>query len=330
MWLLLVCEGLVTMIIASLTGGLGNQLFQYAAARALAYKHGTQLKIDTFALDHKDPLREYSLNNFRINAMRATTRDILRLDKTEGVLRILKSLSNNIHSALSVVLHRTGGLRLITRYYEHELEAPLPPLLVKRVASQRIFDFDEDFFSLPDDIILIGTWVSYKYFEHIRPILLNELSLIHEMDSKNAEIAENIKNTQSVSVHVRRTDKINDEVHPATDLKYIRLAMDYFNNLLTEPIFYFFSDDITWCKLNIKNKNSVFVELNDGSQAYEDLRLMSFCKHNIIAESTFSWWGAYLNINQGNIIISPPAKRWANRINSSCKDILPSEWKILE
>ncbi len=317
------------MIISSLMGGLGNQLFQYAAGRALAHKHGTQLKLDTYALD-RSPHRAYCLNNFNINAERVTTRDILRLDTTEGVLRILKSLSPKAHSVFYIAAQKTRRFRFFTRYYEYELGTPLPPLLVKRVASQRLFDFDEDFFNLPDDIVLIGTWVSYKYFEHIKPILLNEFSVKHELLGKEHEMAHQIKNTQSVSVHVRRTDKVSSQVYFATDLEYIRQAMTFFYEKLENPVFYVFSDDITWCKENIQKKNAVFVDWNDDAHSYEDLRLMSLCKHNIIAESSFSWWGAYLNKNQRKIVITPPALRWVSRKNSLCKDILPPEWKVFE
>jgi len=318
------------MIIASLVGGVGNQLFQYAAGRALAHKHGSQLKLDTYSLGRS--FRTYCLDNFNICAEKATTRDILRLDKTEGLLRIFKSLSliPKGYHLLYKFAQKTESIRFDTRYYSYAPDTPLQPLLVKRVASQRIFDFDEDFFKLPDDIVLVGTWISYKYFDHIRSVILNECSVKHDLHGNNRETAEKIKNTASVSIHVRRTDKVNDPEYFVTDINYLNKAMDYFYDVLDNPVFYVFSDDITWCKVNIKKNNVVFVDWNEDAHAYEDLRLMSLCKHNIIAESSFSWWGAYLNDNINKIVISPPASRWVKRNNSLFKDILPPEWKVFE
>jgi glycosyl transferase family 11 len=315
------------MIIATLIGGLGNQLFQYAAGRALAHKHGTQLKLDIDVLDGC-PFRAYSLDKFNIKAEIATIRDILSLDRTEGFLRALKAISPKAHSVFRTALQKYRGDHFVARYYGYEIGTPQPPLLVKRVASQRLFNFDEDFFSLPDDVVLIGTWISYKYFEHIKPILLDELSVLPELRGRNHETARQIQSSQSVSVHVRRTDKVNHPEYFATDLEYVRQAMAFYEKLVS-PIFYVFSDDISWCKINMCNKNTVFVDWNDDLHAYEDLRLMSLCKHNIVAESSFSWWGAYLNRNVGNLVITPPASRWVSRKNSLCKDILPPEWQVL-
>lgn len=317
------------MIIVSLTGGLGNQLFQFAAGRALANMHKTQLKIDIDAFN-QCTLRSYCLNNFKIQAETTTTRDIMRMDKTEGLLRILKSISPQACSVFRNAIQKTGRNHFAIRYYAHELDTPLPPLLINRIANQRIFHFDDEFFNLPNNIILIGTWISYKYFDHIRPILIDEFSIKHEQRDENYKLSRDINNSQSVSIHVRRTDKLNNSEYFTTELSYLRHAMTVFKKILQDPIFYVFSDDIMWCKKHIKNTRVVFVDWNDDAHAYEDLRLMSQCKHNIIAESSFSWWGAYLNTNQDKIIITPPPSRWVNRKNSSCKDIIPPEWVILE
>lgn len=311
-------------------GGLGNQLFQYAAGRALAHKHGTRLKLDTFALDQR-PFRAYCLDNFNISAERATVRDIWRLDKTEGVLRVAWSILPKAYYVLAKAAQKTGRFRFRSRYYdEYELAAPRPPLLIRRVASQRIFDFDQDFFNLPDDVVLIGTWISYKYFEPIRQILLTELSVKPELSGKNLEMARQIKNTRSVSVHVRRTDKANEAEYFVTDPNYVNRAMSFFCDRESATRFYVFSDDIAWCKANIKRAGVTFIDWNDDARAYEDLRLMSLCRHNILAESSFSWWGAYLNQNQDKTVITPPASRWIRKKNFLCTDILPPEWQVLE
>ena len=208
------------------------------------------------------------------------------------------------------------------------MDTPRPPLLINRIASQRIFDYDKDYCDLPNDVILIGTWISYKYFEHMRPILLNEISVKPELSGKNLEVSRQIKNTQSISLHVRRTDKVNDPEYSVTDINYLNKSIAYFCGLIADAVFYLFSDDIAWCKANIKKSSVVFVDWNDDP--CEDLRLMSLCKHNIIAESSFSWWGAYLNQNPNKLVVTPAASRWIKKTNFLCKDILLPEWKVLE
>lgn len=312
------------MIISSLIGGVGNQLFEYAAGQSLAFKHNTQLKLDTYSLDQS--FRSYCLDNFNISAKKATTIDILRLDKIEGMSRIFGP------HACSVINRLAGNSKLLnfkSRYYDdYDLDTPRPPLLINRIASQRIFDYDKDYCDLPNDVILIGTWISYKYFEHMRPILLNEISVKRALSGKNLEVSRQIKNTQSISLHVRRTDKVNDPEYYVTDINYLNESIAYFCDLIADAVFYLFSDDIPWCKANIKKSSVVFVDWNDD--ACEDLRLMSLCKHNIIAESSFSWWGAYLNQNPNKLVVTPSASRWIKKTNFLCKDILPPEWKVLE
>jgi hypothetical protein len=317
------------MIVTSLSGGLGNQLFQYAAGRALAHKYGTHLKVDTYTLDNCN-LRKYSLDSFNIIAQKATLSDMLHLDKIEGVLRFIRMINPKLHVSLSTTFRKNNEIRCIIRYYEHKSGDILSPLLVKRVASQRIFDFDEDFFTLPDEIYLIGSWLSYKYFDHIRALLIEELTINRKLCGKNILTANHINSTQSVSIHVRRTDKTNNPEYYTTDIEYIKRAMSYFYSILKDPIFFVFSDDIMWCKENIKEECVFFIDWNDDMHAFEDLRLMSLCKHNIIAESSFSWWGAYLNQNTKKIVLSPEATRWVNRDNCLCSDILPPEWIVIK
>ncbi len=318
------------MIITSLVGGLGNQLFQYAAGRALSHKHGSPLKLDTVSFE-QSTFRLYYLDDFNICARKATRQDILRLDATEGLLRILKPVSPRAYAAFLNLARKSGSIRFNIRYYDQQPGSPPPPLQVKRIVSQRIFDFDKDFFLLPDNIVLLGSWISYKYFDHIRPVLLHELSVKHELQEKNKEAAERIQSAaNSVSLHVRRTDKVNSLEYFSTDPAYISRAISFFRKNCESPLFFIFSDDIPWCKANITLQNAVFVDWNADATAYEDLRLMSLCKHNVIAESSFSWWGAYLNQNTHKIVVSPPAQRWVSRENSLCHDILPPEWIVIQ
>ena len=115
------------------------------------------------------------------------------------------------------------------------------------------------------------------------------------------------------------------KVHGACDLEYYNKSIEYLNNKIDSLVFIIFSDDTKWAKENIKISNkTIFVDHNKDEKAWLDMQLMSKCNHNIIANSSFSWWGAWLNRNENKIVISP--KRWFNSSNNNTKDLLPNSW----
>ena len=175
-----------------------------------------------------------------------------------------------------------------------------------------------------------GYWQSPKYFNSIETLIRKEFTFQKPLDSKNLEILNLIKNTISVSIHIRRTDFqiINsNDIHGFCSLEYYDEAINYIHTNVLMSKFFIFSDDINWAKENLKvPMNSYFVSGNTGEKSYIDMQLMSNCNHNIIANSSFSWWGAWLNSNPKKIVIAP--KKWFSdeKMNAQTDDLIPAEW----
>lgn len=190
---------------------------------------------------------------------------------------------------------------------------------------QNIININDDFnyrkieFSSNLDYYLFGYWQSEKYFENYSGTIITELSPnesnISKLISKYPSIINN-----SISLHVRRTDYVSSNgYHPVMDINYYKSALELLGDY--DDLF-IFSDDIEWCKSNFNFKNMIFVQGNDD---VEDLWLMSLCKNNIIANSSFSWWGAYINLNKNKNVIAP--KNWfGEKVNLNEKDIIPKNW----
>ena len=191
--------------------------------------------------------------------------------------------------------------------------------------------FNPAILNLPDNIYLEGYWNSEKYFIDFADIIRREFTLKIPQSGKNKELAEMIGSTQSVSIHIRRGDYILDEqankTHGMCGLDYYHSCVEHLAGAVGEPHFFVFSDDPAWCRDNLRLPCSVtFVSHNDMQHSYEDLRLMTLCKHNIIANSTFSWWGAWLNPNKDKIVFAP--RKWFNdgKKKKHSSDIIPLRW----
>jgi hypothetical protein len=196
--------------------------------------------------------------------------------------------------------------------------------------EERQFHFDEKVLALSKSYsYLKGYWQSERYFSGIRDILVKDLTISQPLSGANLEIAKRIQIGNSVSVHVRRGDYVTDprtaQVHNVCGLDYYQRAMSLMTEKLKTPNFYVFSDDINWAKVNIGLKdNVVYVDNNTIENGHEDLRLMSLCAHNIIANSSLSWWGAWLNNNESKLVVAP--KKWFATDDKSEQDIVPLNW----
>ena len=285
------------MIITRLIGGLGNQLFQYAAGRALALTNDCKLKLDIS--EFKDyTLRSYELMRLNINAELADPRDV--------------SLLVGSKAWVAQTMRRKFKWRRNTHFVE-----------------RKDYSFDSAFFKLAQPVYLEGFWQSYKYFEcHALPIR-RELTFNSSLAGKNAELADLISRTNSISIHIRRGDYVskpeNAKILRSVGIDYYNQAIYRVRNQIAKPVIFAFSDDLGWVKDNIDlGENTVFVSHNSGMSSFEDMRLMSLCKHNIIANSSFSWWGAWLNTNPEKVVIAP--KRWLNIDSLSTEDLIPNTW----
>jgi hypothetical protein len=282
------------MIIIRLLGGLGNQMFQYAAGRSLAMENNCELRLDLTEFK-KNGLRQYALSNYRINA----------IISSQFENRIIKKISskNTIQKFLTVI-----GKPIA--YFKPESWA-----------------YDNKISKLKGHIYLEGSFQSEKYFNNHRKILLNEFSL----QSENAflkDIINKMKKENSVAIHIRHGDyqenKLTRDFHGVLSKDYYLKAIEIIKKKIKDPYFYFFSDDIRWVKQNFTNLKSVFVSNLHNFTDNEELFLISCCRHQIIANSSFSWWGAWLNSNPEKCIIAPI--NWFNNKELDTKDLIPNDW----
>jgi hypothetical protein len=288
------------MIIVKLIGGLGNQLFQYAAGRRLAYVRKAQLKLDVSGFETYK-LHKYGLNHFNIVEEFASAADISRC-------RSRKSLPVR---AAGAVMDLFGSSRAIS--------------LVK----EKHFNFDREIIRERDNTYLDGYWQSEKYFRDIERIIHREFAFKSEPDEANRDAARLIIGCDSVSVHIRRGDYVSDPItnsaHGTVSPEYYRAAMKMAAARRPGARFFVFTDDPEWVREHMPFEYPVtLMTHNDVEHNYEDLRLMSLCKHNILANSTFSWWGAWLNLNPEKIVIYPA--KWFNDVSLDTRDLAPEGW----
>lgn len=309
------------MIIVRLKGGLGNQLFQYAAARSLSMRLGTELKldIDYFA---SDPLpRKYSLNHFNIQEDFATQSEIEWYAKLGRERRyISKRMSIPVYARVYVPLNKM--LAILTGipiyYYEKSLA------------------FNKEFFSLPSDVYLDGYWQTEKYFLDIKELIQNEFTLKKQPDKENASVLAEIRAVNSVFIHIRRTDVsirptgVGPSLMASCTLNYFKNCAKIISKYVKDPVFFVFSDDVNWVENNLTlDYPTHYVDHNDAEKDYMDLFLMSHCEHCIMPVSTFSWWGAWLNSNHNKIVLAP--KYWFHGRAHATKvreraGIIPQSW----
>ena len=280
------------MIIVKIHGGLGNQLFQYSLGRYLAAKHRTILKLDISNYE-KDHLRSYGLGNFNINAKVATA----------------------------------GEINKFTNNWE-KIKNKFKPPYKRSIIVSLDHEFDKKVLELKDEVYLYGHWPSEKYFKDIENIIRAEITLKKELSDEARQIEKNILSTSSISLHVRRGDYLNQKmskIFKICGLDYYKGAIDKILETENHPTFFIFSDDIEWTKSNLKIKFPIVFVSGQDIKNHEELFLMSLCKHNIIANSSFSWWGAWLNRNHGKIIVAP--KAWfVNNDKFNTNDLIPKTW----
>ena len=285
------------MIIIRLIGGLGNQLFQYALARRLSLLHDVPLKLDISQFETYK-LRRYSLNVFNIIEDYATEGDIVRI-KEKGF----------------------ASFRRLTE--------KLLPYYKRSYIHERSFHFDPNILKSSKDVYLEGYWQSERYFKYIEDIIRREFTVKIKPDAINERTTEHINIVNAVSLHIRRADYASNaaiyQFHGTCTLAYYQQAVEIISQKVSSPHFFVFSDDILWAKENLMlTYPTIFISHNNANKDFEDLRLMIQCKHHIIANSSFSLWGAWLNNNPDKIVIAP--KKWFNDESIDTKDLFPEEW----
>lgn len=274
--------------------GLGNQMFQYALYKQLEYM-GQDVKLDISFINNNSEHNGYELDRvFHVKPQYASAEELEYCQRKNG------GLYGEIRS------------RLIAENCFREIE--------------RFINWD--LFYL-DNIIIDGYWQNPVYFKGIESIIKNEFRFDEPIDNQNKYYKDEIISNNSVSVHIRRNDYLSngfkDYYGHICDINYYNMAIDNIKKKERTPIFFVFSDDISWVKKNLHIPNAVYIEGNEGRNAYLDMYLMSLCKHNIIANSTFSWWAAWLNDNKEKMVLMP--HQWCKSKRRYKNALVLSEWK---
>ncbi len=290
----------MTLVITTLIGGLGNQLFQYAAGRALADRAGVPLKLDVSGFESY-ALRRYELGTLPIAASLATPDDLAPFGPTAaGQSRLRRLLVGAVASRQAAATH-----------------------------TEPHFHYDAGFETLAAPLRLNGYWQSERYFERLRPQLLAELRPVTPLEPENLETARSIDGATAVSVHVRRGDYVSNSTtnafHGTCSPGYYRAATAAIAARVSAPHFFVFSDDQAWTQANVTLEGpTTYVSANPPDRGFRDMQLMSRCQHHVIANSSFSWWGAWLNPSPDKIVVAP--QRWFAAGANDTRDLLPAGW----
>lgn len=278
------------MKIVKLMGGLGNQMFQYVFGLALAQITSEVVLYDKFWFDeikkHRGQVtkRVYGLNVFNADISFATKKQIKKC----------------INEKVEVEVEGFNLLEFLRKFLNQSRK-----ITNNIITENPINCYSPKLFEIQGDSYYEGYFQTEKYFNHIREDILEAFSLKIALDEKNLNILSKIKSTNSVSLHIRRGDYVTLNCVLA-DSNYYEKAIVHIAQNVETPHFFLFSDDILWVKDNLKiDYPYTIVDINDDETNYFDLELMKNCKHNITANSSFSWWGAWLNKNPEKIVIAP-------------------------
>jgi hypothetical protein len=289
------------MIIARLIGGLGNQLFQYAVGRRLSLMHHTSLKLDLSWFGQQEQ-RNYALDHFSITSTIATDAELAPFLKSNS------RINRNFNRMMKIIL----------------------PALPQKNITEKSVDFDPAILNAPDNVYLDGYWQSEKYFKDIAPILEKEFVVRTPPDQSNRKALDMVNREKNpVCIHIRRSDYVTNPTtnryHGVLPIDYYHSGIELLEHTTRDPHFFIFSDDMEAVRGRLYFKSPVTYFMHNTSQKdYEDFRLMCSCRHFIIANSSFSWWAAYLSKGQDKTILAP--SRWFSGIPYNPKDRIPDSW----
>ena len=271
------------MVIVRLMGGLGNQMFQYAAARASSLRTGARVKLDLSWFDDEGsrvtPRREFELEAFDLPIELASEAEIARSLRRRVFRRQPRILSDPT-----------------LRFDPRVLEA--------------------------DDVRLIGYWQSEQYFVDQADTIRRDFAI----PASDAALESRLGSVESVSVHVRRGDYASDQTTNSLlgvlPLEYYEAAIERIKQLVPQPEFFVFSNDPDWTAEHLRiDAPHTFMA---HGRSHDDLRLMSVCRHHVLANSSFSWWGAWLREGPDTIVVAP--ERWFLTPRFDTRDVIPERW----
>ncbi len=281
------------MIIVQTIGGLGNQMFQYAAARALAEINQTEVKLDVSGFQNYQ-LRNFDLFHFAVNAKVATQDEIDEVKAINSIQRV------------------------------HAFVTPYPN---KKFYKQTYFHFDKRFFKLTSPVYIKGHFHSELFFSPVQNLIRREFTFKNPLSSSIINLGNQLNKSNTVSLHVRRGDYKSNaalKYHGILPLDYYKKAISIIEQQHPNTSIYIFSDDSAWVQKNLQLSNATIVSGNLSQTHFDDLYLMSQCQHNIIANSSYSWWGAWLGTQKNKTVIAP--KKWFDKGPKDTHDLFPDGW----
>ncbi len=296
----------MSLVITRLIGGLGNQMFQYAAGRALALRRAAVLKLDVtgFAAVGAHTKRRYELDALSIRGSAASAAELAQFGRTD------KPRSPRLDRVLDWL--RIGQ-----------------PHGDGRIYREPHFHYDPMVAELPAPVYLDGYWQSEKYFSDIAGLLRQEFAAKAPPDRENESLGVRIDAANAVSLHVRRGDYISNPTtnrfHGVCPPDYYQRAVDFISGRAGALHLFVFSDDQEWTCANMRfTVPTTFVGVNPPDCGYRDMQLMARCRHHITANSSFSWWGAWLNPSTEKIVVVP--KHWFCASSNDARDLIPPNW----
>jgi glycosyl transferase family 11 len=292
----------MTYVCMNIVGGLGNQLFMAALGVRLAHERNARLIFDASAY-RSDHRRKYQLDDFSIDATTLSAPDKERLK-----LLPFRALNARYRRACEIASMRK-------RHY----------------VTEKLWRFDEDILKLDVPVYLEGYWQTERYFSDVDGLIRQQFRLRKPIAERRSEVLASIgrAGASSVSLHVRRGDYVeraqSGGVFRLCSLEWYQRAMEKIAEIVVAPQFFVFSDDPGWARANLPEKwPRLFVDPGEDGKDFEDLHIMSNCGHHIIANSTFSWWGAWLNPSRNKTVIAPEA--WFATPEIDTRDMIPSRW----
>lgn len=296
------------MIMIRLMGGLGNQMFQYAFGASLAIKHKTELVIDdTLIADRSTDHLVYTHRNFE--------------------LELFKNLKYRWATPEEIVLFNGAQNASAIDKIKRRLKNSLQP---KKLVIQKNNQLNDYLKNSTDNTCYVGRWQSFRFFADHEKEIKNGFEMSKPAIDGIDQLIEEIKSVESVCLHIRRGDLVTSPLYSKTigalDMNYYSKAMELVSGQIKQPVYFVFSDDINWCKQNLKLKGELrFIEDRfAGSRADGHFYLMKQCKNFIISNSTFAWWTAYLSINPDKKVIYP--KNWYKDPEMENSEMCPNGW----
>lgn len=305
-----------TCVVARLSGGLGNQMFQYAAGRALALKTGSRLVLDATAFTLPTERRTFALDGYRLVAevsfagyAHQPVKAVIRFPPSRRYRWI-----DGAAQLLRVTIGPVGREAREKTFY---------------VFTEKSFDFDARFCRRGAQTYLVGYWQSERYFAGVADLIREELTYVRAPNATNAGWLARISTANAVCVHVRRGDYLlgpHFEHHGVCSADYYRRAMRLMRERAPGPQFFVFSDDWRWCREHLAGADTVIVDANAPGAVQDELRLMAACRHHVIANSSLSWWAAWLSTGHRQVVVGP--QPWF-AMTTLTPDLFPRGWLVL-